>query len=309
MTVQHHHSIGSETSPDILRFCDLDVAAVRLRARQRDRQLIFWYALRTGQAATGYVGRSAIHSARTSLGISRRTCQRLVAAGAPIFWVPDGTGGLYLRAPARVASALGVTSFRTALICSLRRLRGPIATVRARLALQGVAAIRRGLPTSNAVIAEMLDASVRTVRLWRRPAGVRVRPNFALVAPLGRTDSVAGFFHTTGEPGLRAVKYGRRTWLARQLPNTFSVPPSHGVRSTLRRVNRHLRRLTGAKASSDTRGGGNVWYCRADRHRARPSPDPTLPSAATGGMVYVPVGTSRMNSKRISLWKPDPTNR
>ncbi len=298
--MQSHHN-----TPAVLRFSDLDVAAVRHRDQQRDRQLILYYALRTTpDGARGHAERSTIQSARTSLGISRRTCQRLVAHGTPVFWTPDRTGGLYLRAPARVAAALGVRSFRAAIVCPLMRLRGPIATVRARLALQGVAAIRRGLPISNASIASMLCTSARTVRLWTRRAGVRVRPKFALVAPLSKTSSVAEFFYATGEPGLRAVRYRGRTWLARQLPNSFSVPPSRGVRSRLRRAKRHLRRLTVAQTSSGISGGGTAARYRAIRRRARPWPDPSIPLTVSDDMMYVPVGVGRMSGKEVSLWEP-----
>jgi len=296
-------------SNGLLRFGDLDVAAVRLRHRQRDRQILLWYASRaTAKSASGHVGRAGLRAARLSLKLSSRTGQRLVEGGTPAFWIPDGSSGLYLRAPARVAVALGVQSFRAAFFRPRCNLRGPVGDVRARLALQGVAAIRCGLPTSNAAIAKMLGVSTRTVRLWTRSAGVRIRQNFALVAPLSKNASVADFFHTTGEAGLRALTYGGRIWLARQLPNSFSVPLSRGVRSRLRHANRHLRRLTGARASSDYRAGGTAQrYRRADRYRAGLRPDPTISTSANA--TYVPVGVGRMRGRRISLWEPYRPNR
>ena len=291
----------------VARFSNLDIAAVRLRGQRRDRQICLWYALRVvDRVGVGRVDSAAIDVACGLLKVCPRTRQRLLGGGAPAFWTPAGAGGLYLRAPARVAVALNASPFREIVISPVRHLRGAIATVRARLALQGIAAIRRGLPTSNAAIASMVDASARTVDHWKHYAGLRIQPNFRLVAPLGKRTSVDDFFRATGEPGLRAVVFRQRTWLAQQLPNSLLVTPVRGVRSRLRRAYRHFRRLTGARTSSDKSGGGNTSRYHADHRRAHPSPDPsTLHSA---DMADVPVGAGRMHGQRVSLWERTPSS-
>jgi hypothetical protein len=289
---------------EMTRFADIDLAAIRLRRHGRDRQLTYSYALRAHDDGRGHVERATVRTARVALGLSPRTSQRILAAGMSIFWEPDGRGGLYLRAPARIAVALGVRSFRAAAVCTLQDLRGQIATVRARLVLQSIAAIAKGRPISNAAIASLAGASARTVRLWKRRARTHGRPVFSLVAPLGAHTSVATIFRATGEPGLRAVKYRGRTWLARQLPNAFAVPSSHGVRSALRRARQHLRRLC-AGAPSGIRDGGNAPRYRTGPRRARSSPDPVSSSPLSRTTTYVRAGRGRLNGRWVSLWEPE----
>ncbi len=289
----------------IVRCADLDVAAVAQRRDGRDRQLILWYRLGTvDEFGTGRLLENQISDAVRYLRLSSRTRQRTLRGGMGTFWA-RGRGGLYLRSPARIAAALKVPAFRAAFWAPLAGLRGPIATVRARLATHGIAAIRRGLPTSVAVMAEMLNASPRTVRYWLRRSGVRSRENFAVVAPLSPTSSVGEIFRTTKEPGLRAVKFDGRPWLVLQLPNSLPALKRGGVRSHLRRANRRLRSLVTGPASSDSRGGGTV----GPRYRtgARNAPAATAPSTTAcfaHSPAYAFVKISQVRGEPVRLWSP-----
>ncbi len=280
---------------------DLDLGAV---AKRLDRPLMLWYALRIGDdTGTGRVSRDQVEKVSRCLRWSPRKLLRTLAVGVGTFWTLAPRSILYLHAAARVAVRLGVHAFRVAYRAPLSQLRGSVATVRARLAMNGIAAMRHGLPISNMAMAKTLRTSERTVRLWKRRARVRTKPNYLLIAPLSARSSVSEFFRATKEPGLRAVSFRGQVWLARQLPNSFPMTPTHGTRSHLRRARRHLRRLVGAPASSDIRGRGTaITHYRASHDRTRPSPGPTLSFNPSGSDSLASIGRGRVAGHGAEFW-------
>ena len=218
---------------------------------------------------------------------------RVLKVGAGTFWTVTQGGTVYLRSVARVAVALDVPALRAAYHASLAELRGPLAQVRARMAIRSIAAIRRGARISNATIADMLDISRRTVHLWKRLSGVRSCENFVIVGRL-RRGQVARDFMGTGGPSLCSVGSGGRRWLARQLPSSFVAPDVRGVRVRLRRGNRRLRTLSAQS------GGDTVRRClHGDPHRRAAHPSPSL---------YTLLGRGERVGRTVRVWGVIPDN-
>jgi|GEM_PF-5857681 len=245
-------------SRTIMRFADLDLAAI---AQRHDRQIVGWYALRAADpTGTGRVLRAQAEEVFGRLQWRPSTSARLLRGGREIFWTV-AVDAIFLRSASKVAVALGVKSFRAALRAPLRDLRGPVATVRARLVLHGVAALRAGRPISNATIARMAAADVRTVKRWRRLLRPRMHENYFLIAPL-RPGTIAGEFRILGGPALRTIRFRGQRWIGRRMPDSFETPDMGGVRSCLRRANRRLR------TTSATPGRGTDRRHRDDAIRA-----------------------------------------
>jgi len=102
--------------------------------------------------------------------------------------------------------------------------------------------LRRGVPISNVVLAEMAGRSTRTIKTWKSNSGVRVMRNFVLVAPFDRHALVTDYRHFGGPPSLRVVRHRGRRWLARRIPDSLVAHRGGGgFRSRLRRLNRALR--------------------------------------------------------------------
>src|SRR5690349_8865147 len=115
----------------ILRFADLDIAAVAQRHASRDRQLTLWYALRASGQGAGCVTRDCLRRVGRSLRLSLRALQRVIVGGRGIFWVEGHNGVLYLKSAPKIARALGVRAFRAAFWRPANDIRGKFSRVRA----------------------------------------------------------------------------------------------------------------------------------------------------------------------------------
>lgn len=234
----------------VLRYADIDLAAVAQRGVGRDRQLILWYVLRSlDSAGAGRIVSEDVNAATHFLQMSHRRARQLVAGGINVFWTSGSAASLHLRSAPRVAAAFGIASFRAAFRSPVRDFRGSLTKVRGRLVIRAVAALRAGRPIANATIAQLAGVkNVRTVQRWRTMSDIRSSQNFVLVAPL-RPGTIAGDFCFV-EPALRTVRFGGRRWMARRIADSLDVPRSGGVRSHLRRGNRRLRAFS-ADCSGD----------------------------------------------------------
>ena len=191
---------------------------------------------------------------------------RVLRGGAGVFWA-TARDVVYLPSAAKVAIALGVASFRAAFRTSLGNLRGSLSRVRARLAIQGFAALRRGRRISNAEMANIAGVDARTITRWRKSSRVRSFQNFARVAPL-QPGTIAGDFRRS-QPALRTVRFEGRRWMARRIADSLNIPKLGGVRSHLRRANRRLR------AFSDKSGGDTARRHPYGDARRRTPADPS----------------------------------
>ena len=276
----------------VVHFPDLDLAA----DADGPRQLVLWYALRALDATgTGRVTLDQVGKAARRLGWTPRAVTRLLKGGAGVFWRFGHRGFVYLLGLAKIAAALGVRVFRAAYRASLTGLRGALASVRARLAIQAIAAIRQGAPIANETMARMADVDVRTIKRWKTLSRVRSFENFALVAPL-RPGQVAADFRRQ-DPSLRTVRFRGRRWIARQLPDSFQTPDVGG-RSLSRRANRYLRHHA-AEASSALLAGGST------HRRRRHADERRRPTAALPSPVYLltPLGHGRWACRLpVQVW-------
>jgi hypothetical protein len=221
----------------VVRYADLDLAAL---CAGLERQIIAWYALRTADTTgAGWVLRARAEYALHRLGWTEKTSALVLERGRELFWTLTDRA-LFLRSEGKIALALGITSFRAAFRAPLRDLCGGVASVRARLALQAVAALRAGRPVANATIAHMAGVNERTVQRWRQLARIQTHESYLRIAPL-RPGTIAGDFRWLGNPALRTIRYRGRRWIGRRLPDSFKIPNVRGVRSRLRRGNRRLR--------------------------------------------------------------------
>lgn len=179
----------------------------------------------------------------------RRQVQRLIKAGAGIFWtLRDHHGGRYhglqMTGPAGVAAALG-----------LDRLAGrPVAVPVADL-LQGMhrvnaalyAAVvtlrrprRRGAgrprPVTRRTLAGMTGRAASTQRTYSKTARIEAQTNYVIL-PCGDVDA-AGAFVMVDYLGLQGQ--AGRARLARQMPNSYVVPLAAASRGRQRKINRRL---------------------------------------------------------------------
>ncbi len=274
----------------VLIYADLALASIR---QGRDRQLLLWMTLRAlDREGVGWNTPAQVRTAARRLNWSTRLTRKVLRGGERVFWVRSG-GRVYQKCPTKVALALGVGVLRGAFRVPVETLSASLRTVRARLRMLAIAAIRRGRPTSNAVMAAMLGVSRRTVQRWRRRAGVPSRQNWRVIAPLGE-DQVATYGRLTGEKGLAAIKYHRRFCLAQRMPDSLEDVGAKGVRRHLRRANGRLR----TSATTSVKGaGGNVTLYAPTTRRAGVEPRPSH---------YTNIGWGHnVSGDQVALWTKD----
>jgi len=295
---QASRSSACRTGVVVLRFADLDIAAL---SYGHVLDLTFWYALRSQDpAGTGHLDGDCVSRTRVMLGWSSRVLRQTVTAGERVFWAQDQHRGLWLKCPARIATALGVQSFRKAFYMPVSRLRGPLGLVKARLAIPAIAAIRCGRPISVETMAGMLKVSPRTVRRWIRKSGITPIKNLAIVAPL-RPGSRLKDYLATGGPNLRTIKFRGQRFLCRQIANSFPEFGQEGVRSRLRHANRSVRRLRAGATTFVHTGEGTR---RSRLYVESGNRETTIPSHP---VVYTLVGTVKKpvhGAPPVRLWSP-----
>jgi hypothetical protein len=223
------------------RYPDLDLAAVARRREGHDRAIVLWYTLRNG---SGRADVAQIRDAARALGLTRRTLQRVVAAGTGMWWRRGRGGTLYLQSPARAAAALGAR-LRWRVLGDGEVLRGclaggRLARTRAWLAETAVHAIRGNRPTSLATIQDATASARRTVQRRRRSAGLPVERTWRVVRVLapGEDMPLPDRAHL-----LRAAR-GGATVLVRQGPSAYTSPPPR------RRAARETRTTLRARAAA-----------------------------------------------------------
>lgn len=273
---------------------EIAIAAVKVRDT---RELVLWVVCRDPDRSGGGVLRwLSIFEISGWLGWSRRSVQKVLIEGDASFWTV-APSGLYLHSAARVAAALGVRRVRASFRMARSSLRGPLSAVRARIGLRGIAALTNGRPISNAAKCAMLDVSVATLKRWTALSGVTVVRNLQLVTRLRPDLSARDVALATGEVGLQTVMVRRQRWLARRMPNSFSVGPRTSGGRNLRRVNRSIPVPRPKRASSGPPDTSTVrrLYGAAGPQRSR---SPLLPRYTFVGKSRTPCGDL------ISLWVP-----
>ena len=226
--------------------------------------------LRSGQAATGRLwlllryldenGRgwlelADIRARLTKKGSPTRLCgqrqlRALLQQGNGIFWQRDKTR-VWLSSTAKVAAGLGVRRLSgNPIALPLAVLLEPIGLVRAHLyaSFHSSRMGRSGqsaAPISRVSLTAVSGVSRRSQHAYERRAGVVVRPNIALGAPLNRhaTETVAWhhgraafvFTDRQGKQGKPGQQY-----LAWRLPNSYSGPHTRLGRGRQRQLNRQL---------------------------------------------------------------------
>jgi hypothetical protein len=268
-------------------FPDLIVASIAQRHEGCDRGFIFWSACRLRDGAgSGVLSWPEVFALGTWLRWKRRSLLRILATNENLFWTFAG-GGLFLTGPGRVAAGLNVPRLRAKMPLIASHLRGPLAVVRARLGIRAIAALRGGLPISNRVKCALLRVSVDTLQRWQKLAGVKVLLNLQLIAPL--TQSTPGdLWRATGEVGLVMVRYRRRAWVARRLPNSF--PPMRETRSrrrSLRSLNQRILVPGGEDAPSRIPDRGAVLYAAPELLQQRVGSLSRTPQRTTARFVFV----------------------
>lgn len=178
----------------------------------------------------------------------KRQLRNLLRRGNGLFWVLD-RDRIWLRSQARVAHALGLRRMeKHSVSLTPADLTGSIGPVRAHL-YAAFHSKRDARPISRASIQAVTGASRSSQRNYERAAGVRIRPNYALLAPITTpidTKEAAwrygrACFELTDHKG-RHGKPGTR-YMARQLPNSYHSPQTTQRTGSSRRVNRTLRDL------------------------------------------------------------------
>jgi hypothetical protein len=152
----------------VILYSDLCLATIANRRQGRDRQGQLWHILLWLDApGQGFISLSGVKKASRLIKLSPRSLRRIISGGAGFFW-RVAPKGLNLRSAANVAMTLGVAAFRALIRRPISDLLESLSRVRARLAVFAVAAIRRGRPTSVAVMSQILHTSERTAQAWRR---------------------------------------------------------------------------------------------------------------------------------------------
>lgn len=178
----------------------------------------------------------------------RRQVQRLIKAGAGIFWtLRDYHGGRYhglqMTGPAGVAAALGLDRLAGRPVAvPVTDLLGGMHSTNAAL-YAAVVTLRRPRrhgagprPVTRRILAGMTGRAASTQRTYSKTARIEARPNYVIL-PCGDVDA-AGAFVMVDHLGLQGQ--AGRARLARQMPNSYVVPLAAASRGRQRKINRRL---------------------------------------------------------------------
>ncbi len=176
-----------------------------------------------------------------------RQLRNLLAAGAGIFWQREGDR-LWLRGISKVANYLAVEKLvGRPVAISLKTLLQNIGTVRAHFYATFHSG-RKTKPVARETLALITAVPTRTQRLYDRRAKVQRQANFAL-GPRVNTAAAEDQAWQQGQAGFHLTDYNGKqgppgtTYLAWQLPNSYTAPHKPQPRGRQQRINRELADL------------------------------------------------------------------
>ena len=235
---------------EITLYPDLALAILRRKLAGPGR---VWHLLRALDGrGRGWVGAEEARAAFTGDESPLRFCGKrqlgnLLAQGEGIFWTL-ADGRVWLRAPARVALALGLTRLTgRPVAAAVSAFTGGIAAVRAQL-YASFHSGRKSMPVARRTLAAKSGVAPRTQRSYDRAAKVGRAPNFARGPRLDSPDAETlawqkgpACFKWTDTQGKRGSKGAG--YLAWQLPNSYEGPHPPRSRGAGKRTQRRLADL------------------------------------------------------------------
>ena len=213
-----------------------------------------WLLLRVlDGSGQGWLELTAVHQALTTPASALHICgprqlRNLLAQGEGIFWEQRG-GRIWLRSVPRVAAALGVQRLDGRPISlPVSSLTAGIGKVRAHLYAAFHSGRKKANPISRAALRQISQVSARSQQNYERRAGVQTQRNYATGSKL-KSDKAQeqawqkgpACFPWHDHQGL----YGQAgsTFLAWQLPNSYSGPHTQRPQGRRKQFNRQLADL------------------------------------------------------------------
>ena len=179
-----------------------------------------------------------------------RQLRNLLREGEPTFWrrevTKDGEERIWLRSAARVAAALQVTRLKMRPVAvPVAALAESIGLARAHFYATFHSARAQGGPIARETLERLSGVSPRTQRLYEERAGVERQRNWAL-GPAYSLEAAQerawrhghAIFRFTDQQGRHGP--AGASYLAWQLPNSYSGPHSVESRGRQKRLNRQL---------------------------------------------------------------------
>lgn len=179
-----------------------------------------------------------------------RQLRNLLARGDGLFWkrdpLPSTTGRIWLRSVGRVAAALHVDCLRLGPVAlPVAPLLESIGVVRAHFYASFHSGRSEEAPIARSTLKQLSSVSRRTQQQYERRAGVKQQQNYAIGPPLATVDAQErawrhgrACFPFTDRRGKRAKAGG--TYLAWQLPNSYTGPHASAARGRQKQINRRL---------------------------------------------------------------------
>ena len=227
----------------ILREDQAAAGRIWLLLRHLDRDGRGWISL--SQARKQLTGR------RSPLRVCGwRQLRNLLARGDGLFWkrdpLPAADGRIWLRSVARVAASLEVDHLRTRPVAlPVAALLKTIGVVRAHFYASFHSGRSEEAPIARSTLRRLSSVSRRTQQQYERRAGVKLQQNYAIGPPLASSAAQE-----------RAWRQGRAcfpfidrkgnqaevgaTYLAWQLPNSYTGPHAPAARGRQKQINRKL---------------------------------------------------------------------
>jgi len=202
----------------------------------------------------GWLDLSEVRDRLTAKGAPTRLCgprqlRALLQQGNDLFWQRDKTR-VWLCSTAKVAAGLGVARLKgSAIALPLSVLLEPIGLVRAHFYASfhssRTSHVGQTTPISRAALTAVSGVCRRSQHAYERRAGVRVRPNIAVGAPLNAHTAQAAAWHHGRAAFVFTDKQGKqgkpgRQYLAWRLPNSYAGPHTRLGRGRQRQLNRQL---------------------------------------------------------------------
>ncbi len=208
-----------------------------------------------------------------------RQLRNLLAQGDGIFWQRQRER-IWLRSVPNAAAALGVSALATpAVLLPAHHLRQKIGAVRAHFYASfhssRVKTTRSGraqaAPIARITLEKLSLVTRHTQRRYEKTAGIQRQINIAVGAPPTPTEEQArasqhghALFHFTDRRG--KVGQAGQTYLAWQLPNSYSGPHAQRAPGQRRRLNRQLAVLLHEGITGNDKTGSGI---RRNRSRQR----------------------------------------
>lgn len=260
-----------------------DLALAMLRQGQVAAGRIWLLLRHLDQAGRGWLAIAEARQQLTAPNSPWRVCgwrqlRNLLAQGDGIFWQRQQER-IWLRSVPKAAAALGISALAAApVLLPARHLRQKIGAVRAHFYASfhssRVKTTRSGQaqasPIARITLEKLSLVTRHTQRRYEKTAGIRRQTNIAVGAPPTPTEEQArasqhghALFHFTDHRG----KVGRagQTYLAWQLPNSYSGPHAQRAPGQRRRLNRQLAVLLHEGMTGNDKAESEIRRNRSQR--------------------------------------------